>query len=115
VLHDAPVTGIAFSEPSANSTGYNNTTALPRAIGVSYIEQSVGFVRQAKAKKEVIISMGAFQSPQMLMVSVSSFHTRLNASLTLFRALDLNPSLRRLASSLWYSMRMWADSKIPIA
>jgi choline dehydrogenase len=60
VLHDAPVTGIAFSEPSANITGYNSTTALPRAIGVSYIEQSVGFVGQAKARKEVIISMGAF-------------------------------------------------------
>jgi choline dehydrogenase len=71
VLHDAPVTGIAFSEPSANITSYNSTTALPRAIGVSYIEQSVGFVRQAKARKEVIISMGAFQSPQILMVSVS--------------------------------------------
>lgn len=28
-------------------------------------------MRQAKARKEVIISMGAFQSPQMLIVSVS--------------------------------------------
>lgn len=38
VLHDAPVTGISFSEPSANIIGYNITTALTRAIGVSYIE-----------------------------------------------------------------------------
>lgn len=71
VLHDSPVTGIAFSQSNGNSTG--NSTAVPRAIGVSYIEQRVGFVRQARARKEVIISMGAFQSPQLLLVSVSLY------------------------------------------
>lgn len=66
VLHDSPVTGIAFSEPE---TGNGTTNALPKAIGVSYIEQREGRVRQARARKEVILSMGAFQSPQLLMVS----------------------------------------------
>ncbi|KAF1994984.1 GMC oxidoreductase [Amniculicola lignicola CBS 123094] len=61
VLHSAPVTGIAFSQ-SQNGTA-------PRAIGVSYIEQATGFVRQARAWKEVIVSLGAFQSPQLLMTS----------------------------------------------
>lgn len=74
VLHDAPVTAIVFDSPSnasainANAT-YTNTTSLPRAIGVSYIEQRTGFVRQARARKEVIVSLGAFHSPQLLMVS----------------------------------------------
>jgi choline dehydrogenase-like flavoprotein len=53
-----------MSEPSANGT-------LPRAIGVSYINQRTGFVSQAGARNEVIVSMGAFHSPQLLMVSVS--------------------------------------------
>jgi choline dehydrogenase-like flavoprotein len=65
VLHDAPVTGIVMSSPSSNS----NSTSRPRAIGVSYINQLTGFVSQARAKNEVIVSMGAFHSPQLLMVS----------------------------------------------
>ncbi|KAF2677623.1 GMC oxidoreductase [Lentithecium fluviatile CBS 122367] len=78
VLHDAPVTGIAFSDPSSDNTAMNGnhtmsengtSSALPKAVGVSYIDQRTGFVRQARARKEVIVSMGAFQSPQLLMVS----------------------------------------------
>jgi choline dehydrogenase len=65
VLHDSPVTGIVMSSPSGNST------SQPRALGVSYIEQRTGFVSQARARNEVIVSMGAFHSPQLLMVSVS--------------------------------------------
>ncbi|KAF1828868.1 glucose-methanol-choline oxidoreductase-like protein [Decorospora gaudefroyi] len=63
VLHDAPVSGIVMSEPSGNSTG------KPRAIGVSYINHLTGFVSQARARNEVIVSMGAFHSPQLLMTS----------------------------------------------
>ncbi|KAI8943833.1 hypothetical protein NX059_001806 [Plenodomus lindquistii] len=62
VLHDSPVTGIIMSSP-------NNSSSRPRAIGVSYIEQRTGFVSQARARNEVIVSMGAFHSPQLLMVS----------------------------------------------
>lgn len=65
VLHDAPVTGIVMSESEGNGT-------LPRAIGVSYINQRTAFVSQARARNEVIVSMGAFHSPQLLMVSVSN-------------------------------------------
>ncbi|KAF1954257.1 glucose-methanol-choline oxidoreductase-like protein [Byssothecium circinans] len=69
VLHDAPVTGIAFDESGSNATTNGMTTSRPKAIGVSYIEQQAGLVRQARARKEVILSMGAFHTPQLLMVS----------------------------------------------
>ncbi|CBX90569.1 similar to glucose-methanol-choline oxidoreductase:GMC oxidoreductase [Plenodomus lingam JN3] len=62
VIHDSPVTGIVMSSPT-------NSSSRPRAIGVSYIEQRSGFSSQARARNEVIISMGAFHSPQLLMVS----------------------------------------------
>lgn len=68
VLHDAPVTGIVMSSASGNSSS-TNSTSRPRAIGVSYINQLTGFVSQARARNEVIVSMGAFHSPQLLMVS----------------------------------------------
>lgn len=70
VLHDVPVTGIIFSEPTSDASSATST-ARPRAIGVSYINQRTGFVSQARARNEVIVSMGAFHSPQLLMVSVS--------------------------------------------
>ncbi|KAL6707101.1 hypothetical protein ACN47E_004853 [Coniothyrium glycines] len=63
VLHDAPVTGIVMD------TSGNSTSSRPRAIGISYINQLTGFVSQARARNEVIVSMGAFHSPQLLMVS----------------------------------------------
>ncbi|KAF2128262.1 hypothetical protein P153DRAFT_34058 [Dothidotthia symphoricarpi CBS 119687] len=47
-------------------------TTQPRALGVSYINQRTGLVIQAKAHNEVIVSMGTFHSPQLLMVSISS-------------------------------------------
>lgn len=59
------------------SSSNGNSTGKPRAIGVSYVEQSVGLVRQARARNEVIVSMGAFQSPQLLMLSVSGLATSL--------------------------------------
>ncbi|KAF1969011.1 glucose-methanol-choline oxidoreductase-like protein [Bimuria novae-zelandiae CBS 107.79] len=54
---------------NAPSSGNGTASTLPRAIGVSYIQHSTGFVRQARARKEVIVSMGAFHTPQLLMVS----------------------------------------------
>ncbi|KAJ4318577.1 hypothetical protein N0V94_004355 [Neodidymelliopsis sp. IMI 364377] len=69
VLNDAPVTGIVMSTPATGNTTFSNSTANPRALGVSYINQMTGFVSQARARNEVIVSMGAFHSPQLLMVS----------------------------------------------
>ncbi|KNG50334.1 gmc oxidoreductase [Stemphylium lycopersici] len=70
VLHDAPVTGIVMSTPSASGNATNSTSSTqPRALGVSYIQHSTGFVNLARARNEVIVSMGAFHSPQLLMVS----------------------------------------------
>lgn len=63
VLHDAPVTGIMLSKPS------NSSSSRPRAMGVSYVRHATGLVNMARAKKEVIVSMGAFHSPQLLMLS----------------------------------------------
>ena len=98
VLHDAPVTGIAFEE---SSSGNSTSGGRPRAIGVSYIEQRTGFVRQARARNEVILSMGAFHSPQLLMVSVIQIrYIELNSSNNLFRVLDLSLSLRGSVSRL---------------
>jgi choline dehydrogenase len=62
VLHDAPVTGIKMEAG-------NSTSSRPRAVGLSYVHHATGFVNVARARKEVIISMGAFHSPQLLMLS----------------------------------------------
>ncbi|KAF9701202.1 hypothetical protein EKO04_000040 [Ascochyta lentis] len=69
IMHDAPVTGIVMSSPPADNATFRNTTSTPRALGVSYIDQLTGFVSQARARNEVIVSMGAFHSPQLLMIS----------------------------------------------
>ena len=62
VLHYATVTAIQFSTSS-------NGTAI--ATGVSFTDQPTGQFITVNATKEVIVSMGAFNSPQLLMVSVS--------------------------------------------
>ncbi|EMD59246.1 hypothetical protein COCSADRAFT_41121 [Bipolaris sorokiniana ND90Pr] len=59
VLHDSPVTGLKF----------DTTGARPRAIGLSYIHHTTGFVNTVRARNELIVSLGAFHSPQLLMVS----------------------------------------------
>ena len=87
MVYDASVTGIVFSSDSGNGTAR-------RAIGVAYVEQQVGLVRQARARNEVIVSMGAFQSPQLLMVSVSAIATSLTMTLIRARASVQLPNSR---------------------
>lgn len=43
----------------------------PKVTGVRFMDHPTGRSHQVHASKEVIVSMGAFQSPQLLMVSVS--------------------------------------------
>ncbi|KAJ9605066.1 hypothetical protein H2200_010456 [Cladophialophora chaetospira] len=60
VLHYATVTGIQFTKSS-------NGTSI--ATGVSFTDQPTGQFINVNATKEVILTMGAFGSPQMLMIS----------------------------------------------
>ncbi|KAK7730712.1 hypothetical protein SLS57_001543 [Botryosphaeria dothidea] len=59
VLFYAPVTKIMT----------DNSTGATVAYGVSFIDQKTSLVHQVNATNEVIVSMGAFHSPQLLMVS----------------------------------------------
>ncbi|KAL1393106.1 GMC oxidoreductase [Phyllosticta capitalensis] len=59
VLYLAPVWKINFDE----------TGEKPKAKGVAFLDHLSGLVYEVSAKKEVILSMGAFNSPQLLMIS----------------------------------------------
>ncbi|EWZ82387.1 hypothetical protein FOWG_14065 [Fusarium oxysporum f. sp. lycopersici MN25] len=60
IFHNAPVQQIMFSR---------NATGVLVATGVSFIDHSQGRHRSIAASKEVIVTLGTFQPPQMLMVS----------------------------------------------
>lgn len=60
VLYYAPV-----QELLSNTNGEK-----PKVTGVRFIDHPTGRMHHVHASKEVIVSMGAFQSPQLLMVSV---------------------------------------------
>jgi choline dehydrogenase-like flavoprotein len=62
VLHYAPVQSILFTD---------NGTGTPTATGVAFIDEPTGLIHQVSAKKEAIVSMGAFHSPKLLMVLVN--------------------------------------------
>ncbi|KAL2873675.1 hypothetical protein SGCOL_011158 [Colletotrichum sp. CLE4] len=60
ILPNSPVQSIAF---------IRNATGTPVASGVVFIDHSLGRHHVISASKEVIVTLGTFQSPQMLMVS----------------------------------------------
>ncbi|EXJ75969.1 uncharacterized protein A1O5_00477 [Cladophialophora psammophila CBS 110553] len=60
VLHYASVTSIQFTKGSNGAS---------RATGVSFTDQPTGQFITVNATKEVIVAMGAFNSPQLLMIS----------------------------------------------
>ncbi|KAL8334434.1 hypothetical protein RB598_008941 [Gaeumannomyces tritici] len=62
VLFHAPVWQIL-------TEGTSDASSKPKATGVAFMDHPSGMVYEAKAAKEVIVSMGAFNSPQILMVS----------------------------------------------
>jgi len=59
LLYYAPVQHIKFDDSGDK----------PKAKGVGFIDHHSGLVYEVGASKEVIVSMGAFHSPQLLMVS----------------------------------------------
>lgn len=61
-MHDSPVQKVLFDQPKGN--------ANPRATAVVFIDHFTGVFRVVSVKKEVILTLGAIQSPQLLMVSV---------------------------------------------
>ncbi|KAI6320562.1 hypothetical protein MCOR29_005214 [Pyricularia oryzae] len=59
VLYHAPVWQLLLDESGEK----------PKATGVAFMDHPTGIVHEVKARKEVVVSMGAFNSPQLLMVS----------------------------------------------
>ena len=62
VMHHTPVQSLLFSQGQGN--------VKPRVTGVVFMDNPSGVFRSISAKNEVIVTMGAVQTPQLLMVSV---------------------------------------------
>ena len=62
VMHDSPAQRLVFNRQESNGK--------PRATGVVFMDNLAGKWHNVSAKKEVILALGAVQSPQLLMVSV---------------------------------------------
>lgn len=107
VLYFAPVWKINF-----NATGER-----PKATGVAFMDHPTGMVHEITARKEVIVSSGAFNSPQLLMVSVSRHRQEARPgrgrNLTRPRESDPRTSWRNSASSRSSSTRTSANSTSP--
>lgn len=95
VLHDAVVEKLVF-ETSDNGTN--------RATGVQFTDHLTGEFFVVEASKEVIVSGGAFASPQMLMISVCHCRILHERSLTICRVLPHR--LRWIVSTLNLSTSM---------
>ncbi|PVH76829.1 GMC oxidoreductase [Cadophora sp. DSE1049] len=61
ILHWAPVQSLQFETEKEGEE--------PRASGVVFVDEPTGRIHVVKARKEVVVSMGAFHSPQLMMVS----------------------------------------------
>jgi len=57
VMHDSPVQRLVFNQLESN--------AKPRATGVVFMDNIAGVFRSVSVKKEVILALGAVQSPQL--------------------------------------------------
>lgn len=67
VMFDSPVSRILLENRNESTV----------ATGVEFTDERTSFVHRVMAKKEVIVSMGGFQSPQLLMLSVGLRHVYL--------------------------------------
>ena len=65
VLTQSPVQSIILEQQDNSS----------KATGVVYLDESTGQFINVTANKETIVSAGVFQSPQLLMLSVSTLHS----------------------------------------
>jgi choline dehydrogenase-like flavoprotein len=62
VIHHAPAQAITFRQTQGNEK--------PCATGVVFMDSAAGLFRTISVNKEVILALGAVQTPQLLMVSV---------------------------------------------
>jgi choline dehydrogenase-like flavoprotein len=78
-----------------------NSTSL-KAFGVVAASQSTGEVLVIVPDKEVILSAGTFQTPQLLMVSVSdASQYRESPLMFVLRESDQLMNLKEMVSQLW--------------
>lgn len=62
IITNAPVQSLKWDSETGSEA--------PKVSGVVFIEHATGLYHTVTAKKEVIVTIGTFQSPQLLMVSV---------------------------------------------